>query len=226
MTGTKCDTCMPGYWGLAGVEPLGCKTCDCDPFGTTAGNVNTCNAVSGQCSCKPGSTGRKCDQCEDGYHSLTQNGCTSCNCSAAGTQPSLLDKCNKNTGQCDCKLNVEGTNCDQCKQGFYNLLQSNPQGCTQCTCDTKGTVGGSGECEQQSGNCTCKLLVVGQRCNQCKLGTYGLNQSNPNGCQPCNCFPKGTRDGDTKNPGKNKSHLISEYTGKLCPTCIYDHFQT
>jgi len=164
VTGTKCDTCMPGYWGLSGVEPLGCKTCDCDPFGTTVGNVNTCNAVSGQCSCKPGSIGRKCDQCEDGYHSLTQNGCSSCNCSAAGTQPSLLNKCDKNTGRCDCKLNVEGNNCDQCKQGFYNLSQSNPQGCVQCACDIKGTAGGSGQCEQQSGNCTCKLLVVGQRC--------------------------------------------------------------
>lgn len=188
------------------MEPLGCKTCDCDPFGTTVGNVNTCNAVSGQCSCKPGSIGRKCDQCEDGYHSLTQSGCSSCNCSAAGTQPSLLNKCDKNTGRCDCKLNVEGNNCDQCKQGFYNQSQSNPQGCVQCACDIKGTAGGSGQCEQQSGNCTCKPLVVGQRCNQCKLGTYGLNQSNPNGCQPCNCFPKGTRDGDTKRPGKNESH--------------------
>ena len=202
MTGTKCDTCKSGYWGLSGHEPLGCKECDCDPFGTTAGNVNTCNSVTGQCSCKPGVIGMKCDQCKDGFHSLTQNGCTTCNCSVAGTPPSLLDKCDKSTGRCDCKRNVEGNNCDQCKQGFYNLTESNPQGCTQCACDPKGTVGRSGQCKQQSGNCTCKPMVVGQTCNQCRQGTFGLNQSDPNGCQLCNCFPKGTTDGDRKKPGK------------------------
>ena len=205
VTGRTCNTCKAGYWGLSGHEPLGCKTCDCDPFGTTAGNENACNSVTGQCSCKAGVIGRKCDQCKDGFHSLTPNGCSSCNCSVAGTPSSLLDQCDKTTGECTCKLNVEGKNCDQCKQGFYNLSQSNPQGCTQCVCDTKGTVGGSGQCEQQSGNCTCKPLVIGQTCNQCKPGTFGLNQSDPNGCQPCNCYPKGTIDGDKKNPGQSKS---------------------
>lgn len=208
VTGAKCNTCKSGFWGLSGREPLGCKTCDCDPFGTTAGNVDTCNSVTGQCSCKPGVIGRKCDACRDGFHSLTPNGCTTCNCSVAGTPPSLLDKCDKTTGSCDCKLNVEGNNCDQCKTGFYNLSQSNPQGCTQCVCDTKGTVGGSGQCEEQSGNCTCKPLVTGQRCNQCKLGTFGLNQSDPSGCQPCNCFPKGTQDGNRKRPGKISALLF------------------
>ena len=205
VTGRTCNTCKAGYWGLSGHEPLGCKTCDCDPFGTTAGSENTCNSVTGQCSCKAGVIGRKCDQCKDGFHSLTPNGCSSCNCSIAGTPSSLSDQCDKTTGECTCKLNVEGENCDQCKQGFYNLSQSNLQGCTQCICDTKGTVGGSGQCEQQSGNCTCKPLVIGQTCNQCKPGTFGLNQSDPNGCQPCNCYPKGTIDGDKKNPGQSKS---------------------
>ena len=206
--GRTCNTCRSGYWGLSGQDALGCKTCDCDPFGTTPGSVNTCNSTTGQCSCKEGVIGRKCDQCADGYHTLTQNGCTSCNCSVEGTPPSLLDKCNKNTGVCSCKLNVEGNNCDRCKSGFFNLSQSNPQGCEQCACDTKGTVGGSGQCDQQSGNCTCKPLVIGQRCNQCKVGTFGLNQSNPNGCEPCNCFPKGTTDGDRKSPGKYTSAYL------------------
>jgi hypothetical protein len=30
---------------------------------------------------------------------------------------------------CYCKSNVEGVSCDQCKPGFINLTQSNPDGC-------------------------------------------------------------------------------------------------
>ena len=200
--GTRCNTCRTGFWDLTGQDLLGCKACECDPFGTVAGLVNTCDQVTGQCSCKSGVTGRRCHQCSDGFHSLTPDGCSSCNCSAAGTLPSFLNRCNQDNGTCSCKLSVEGENCDRCKPGFYNLRQSNPQGCTQCACDTKGTVGGSGECEEQSGNCTCKPRVIGQQCNQCELGTFGLNQSDPNGCRPCNCYPNGTVGGDRKSSGK------------------------
>ena len=203
ITGNTCNTCRTGFYGLTGQDPLGCKECNCDPHGTEAGRVGSCDAVTGDCSCKPGVIGRNCGQCSDGFHGLTQNGCSSCNCSAAGTPQSLVDKCDKDYGNCSCKLNVEGNNCDKCKPGFYNLMQSNRLGCTQCSCDTKGTVGGSGECDQQSGNCTCKRLVIGQQCNQCMLGTFGLNQSDPDGCRPCGCHPKGTVDGDTKSSGKS-----------------------
>lgn len=27
-----------------------------------------------------------------------------------------------------------GANCDLCKQGFYNLEDRNPEGCTECFC--------------------------------------------------------------------------------------------
>ena len=29
--------------------------------------------------------------------------------------------CNKETGQCSCKCNVEGTKCDKCKPSFYGF---------------------------------------------------------------------------------------------------------
>lgn len=32
------------------------------------------------------------------------------------------------------QANVMGANCDLCKQGFYNLQASNPEGCTECFC--------------------------------------------------------------------------------------------
>lgn len=35
---------------------------------------------------------------------------------------------------CECKLNVEGGQCDKCKAGFFNLDSANPFGCLDCYC--------------------------------------------------------------------------------------------
>ena len=199
VTGLKCDKCLTGYFGLTGNDPQGCKDCNCDPFGTKNGTM--CDGVTGNCECKTGSIGRKCDECAEGHHSLTKDGCKACNCSSAGTIRAFVDKCDKSNGVCQCKLYVEGENCDKCKTGYYNLSRDNPQGCTPCSCDPKGVTGVLGQCDLQSGNCSCKRLVTGQRCDQCQPGTWNLNSSNADGCQPCNCFPKGTVNGDKKRPG-------------------------
>uniref|UniRef100_A0A8D2DLV8 Laminin subunit beta-3 n=1 Tax=Sciurus vulgaris TaxID=55149 RepID=A0A8D2DLV8_SCIVU len=42
----------------------GCRACDCDFRGTE--NLG-CDKVSGRCLCRPGLTGRRCDQCQRGY---------------------------------------------------------------------------------------------------------------------------------------------------------------
>lgn len=39
-------------------------TCKCNPYGSYGG---TCDPASGQCSCKPGVGGQKCDRCEPGF---------------------------------------------------------------------------------------------------------------------------------------------------------------
>jgi len=36
-----------------------------------------------------------------------------------------------------CKANVEGANCDTCKEGTFDLQQMNPDGCTNCFCSGK-----------------------------------------------------------------------------------------
>ena len=38
------------------------------------------------------------------------------------------------SGECRCKRHVTGHKCDRCKQGFFALLDANPEGCTECFC--------------------------------------------------------------------------------------------
>lgn len=51
---------------------LGCISCNCNINGSI---LNACDPLSGQCSCKEGVSGLKCDICEDNYYGLTHDGC-------------------------------------------------------------------------------------------------------------------------------------------------------
>ncbi|XP_064894739.1 laminin subunit beta-3 isoform X4 [Columba livia] len=53
---------------------LGCTECDCDFQGT---EDMGCNKTTGQCLCRPGVTGPRCDQCQRG-HCSTYPGCELC----------------------------------------------------------------------------------------------------------------------------------------------------
>jgi laminin gamma 1 len=70
----------------------------CDPFG--------------QCKCKPGVTGQKCDRCLPNHYDLTSDGCKLCNCNPIGSydSPAICDPID---GKCRCKSYVEGQNCDR-----------------------------------------------------------------------------------------------------------------
>lgn len=51
------------HWGLS-KEEEGCQPCGCDIGGSYD---NDCDFSSGQCNCKPGITGRACDQAIPGF---------------------------------------------------------------------------------------------------------------------------------------------------------------
>lgn len=53
---------------------------------------------------------------------------------------------------------------------------------SECSCYAPGTVAGLNMCHASSGQCTCKLDVVGRRCDTCASGFYGLSEANPFGC--------------------------------------------
>lgn len=201
--GQRCDQCKAMFYNLTRVNSEGCQPCLCNMSGST---TRLCDKTSGQCPCRSTVTGRQCERCKLGFHTLTNSGCQSCQCSKTGTRLGAADRCDVVSGQCQCKNYVSGYRCDRCKPGYYNLLQTNDNGCTRCRCDAGGTVG---VCHNVTGVCTCKRNVTGQFCNQCPTGFYNLTSSNPNGCQSCECYHKGTQVG-----AKNGELLCSSSTGQ------------
>lgn len=110
-----------------------------------------------------------------------------------GICDSLSDEVNAiEAGACHCKANVNGRQCNVCKEGFWNLTAANPDGCESCTCNIQGTINNSG-CNPHTGECVCKRLVTGKDCNQCMPETYGLSDSQ-DGCTPCDCNAGGSMD--------------------------------
>lgn len=70
----------------------------------------------GDCICKPGFGGRRCDVCAPGYRNHPK--CEPCPCSQAGSLN--FDTCEEE--RCICKPNVEGLYCDRCKVSFFTLM--------------------------------------------------------------------------------------------------------
>uniref|UniRef100_A0A3Q2V502 Laminin, alpha 1 n=1 Tax=Haplochromis burtoni TaxID=8153 RepID=A0A3Q2V502_HAPBU len=82
--GKSCDQCAAGYYGYPA-----CSACGCDMAGT---EETFCNATLGVCSCqntgncvcKPGVSGRRCEECVSGWFGLSAenlDGCLQCFCS-------------------------------------------------------------------------------------------------------------------------------------------------
>ncbi|XP_060095142.1 laminin subunit alpha-2 isoform X2 [Heteronotia binoei] len=131
--GERCDKCAPNSWGHDIVS--GCKACDC----SVAGSLSLqCNPDTGCCFCRPEFSGDKCTECRLGYRNYPQ--CITCECLTAGTEQHTCDSemekcsCADHTGQCTCKVNVEGVYCDRCKPGRFGLYARNPLGCSSCYC--------------------------------------------------------------------------------------------
>ncbi|XP_054836339.1 laminin subunit alpha-5 [Eublepharis macularius] len=167
--GRECSRCATGYWGFPR-----CRPCDC--------GTRLCDELTGQCICPPRTVKPECTICEPqtfGCHPLV--GCEDCNCSHAGIQDLTELGCHTDSGQCRCKPNIVGRQCDLCAPGYYGYPN-----CRSCDCHRAGTE--ADVCDRVTGQCHCKENVEGPRCDQCLLGTFSLDASNPKGCTRCFCF--------------------------------------
>ncbi|XP_055005634.1 LOW QUALITY PROTEIN: laminin subunit alpha-2 [Boleophthalmus pectinirostris] len=188
--GPKCDRCSRGYFNF---QEGGCTPCDCSHVG------DNCDANTGQCICPPNTMGERCDRCAPNHwgHDIT-TGCKECGCSALG---SVAQQCNVNTGCCTCRDNFRGEKCNECQIGYRDFpqciqCQCNVAGADRETCDLERGVCG---CADRTGKCSCKVNVIGDHCDQCKVDTFGLSMQNPLGCSKCYCY--GLTHSCTEAPG-------------------------
>ncbi|KAL3282973.1 hypothetical protein HHI36_006131, partial [Cryptolaemus montrouzieri] len=128
-------TCPSGTYGDPG-RGIECKVCPCPLTNPSNQFGRTCSlAPDGDviCDCPSGYTGRRCEQCSAGYEGNPMIPGDSCRlaqqdvCNSAGTRSAVGSSCN-------CKSNVEGPTCNQCKANAFYLSPDNQFGCISCFC--------------------------------------------------------------------------------------------
>ncbi|KAM3603251.1 uncharacterized protein V6R79_019351 [Siganus canaliculatus] len=149
--GASCERCAPGFYGDA-ITAKNCRECKCNKCGTSS-----CDDRTGVCHCKPGVTGRFCDQCEEGFSGFSScQGCRRCECGPA----SVRSTCHPLTHSCPCRPGAGGRYCERCLPGFWDYSSS---GCQKCNCE-------SGHCDMHTGECLSEAASVNLcniSCDEC-----------------------------------------------------------
>ncbi|DAA15893.1 TPA: laminin, alpha 1-like [Bos taurus] len=162
--GDRCNRCCPGYhqqpWRPGTVSSGNtCEECNCHNkakdcyYDEDVANQRRSLNIAGQfrgggvcIGCLQNTMGVNCETCVDGYyrpHGVSpyeDHPCRPCDCDPVGSLNSVCIKDDLHSdlhrGTCFISVleNVEGSHCDRCKPGFYNLEEKNPQGCSECFC--------------------------------------------------------------------------------------------
>jgi len=198
--GPRCEECEDGYFGDPegrrgnGIRP--CQKCNCNN-NVDPGAIGNCDTNTGEClRCIDHTDGFNCERCAQGFFgdalAIKRPGdppsCQPCQCYPLGTNiddQTQLPICNGLTGDCSCKHNVAGRDCDRCEDGYFDITSAD--GCAPCNCDAIGSINAT--CNVVTGQCNCHVGVDGLQCEECKPLHYGFS---PTGCSPCDCDPTGS----------------------------------
>ncbi|XP_070555377.1 laminin subunit alpha-like [Ptychodera flava] len=224
--GEQCEYCCPGFvqkkWRPATIDDANeCEPCNChdhtdeceydeevarlrislDIYGNYEGG--------GVCqNCQHNTEGINCEKCKAGYYRPrgvprdSPNVCQPCDCDYFYSTGS----CAEETGQCECRPEYAGVNCDRCADGYYGY-----PACRPCDCHRNGTR--DGVCQVGGGQCPCKPNYVGLNCDRCAPGYYNFPE-----CVPCACERIGSRD-MTCDPESGQCQCRSNYGGRACEEC-------
>lgn len=131
--GLSCEDCSPGFYkGEQGLYLGLCEPCECN------GHSDECDPKTGVCrNCRDNTYGENCEICLPGYYgNATSGGCLPSDGSVKCTDCSIegTSSCDRATKRCNCKPNVVGVRCDECREGTFSISEHNPYGCLECFC--------------------------------------------------------------------------------------------
>uniref|UniRef100_H3B4L9 Laminin subunit beta 2 n=1 Tax=Latimeria chalumnae TaxID=7897 RepID=H3B4L9_LATCH len=203
--------------------------------------------VHGRCVCKHNTKGLNCEQCDSFYNEFpwrpaegrNTNACKNCGTPSPSHQAGIRSL-----------LLMESYSISDCQAFNYKIIFSStsfvliffffPQ-CVipillsfppACDCDPDGSLNG-GICDSHddptlgmiAGQCRCKDYVEGLRCDKCKSGFFGLSEDHPQGCQACQCDPRGTVSGGLQcDPVSGDCFCKRLVTGRGCNKCLPEHW--
>lgn len=216
--------CKRLIFAMSSVIYDGGKPCNCDPTGTKRFGNGTliCDAIGGQCQCKPLVIGQRCDRCAPGSFNFGEEGCTACNCDRIGSSDNLCDQRN---GQCACRIKAGGRQCNLCPPRNWGFPT-----CQPCVCNNHAS-----SCDPETGECIdCQHSTAGKNCEVCATGYYGDSTGGtPNDCLRCQC-PGGSSenqfsqtcflDRSSTPPSSICDSCEEGYTGRQCEECDDGYF--
>uniref|UniRef100_A0A8C5QNT2 Laminin subunit gamma 1 n=1 Tax=Leptobrachium leishanense TaxID=445787 RepID=A0A8C5QNT2_9ANUR len=150
------------------------------------------------CNCKHNTFGVDCEKCLPFYNDrpwrrATANSaseCLPCNCNGRSQECYFDPELYRSTGHgghcTGCIDHTDGPNCERCRENFYR--QGSDEPCHPCHCNSVGSL--STQCDN-SGRCSCKPGVMGEKCDRCQPGFHSLTEA---GCRPCACNAAGSTD--------------------------------
>ncbi|XP_061707812.1 laminin subunit alpha lam-3-like [Cydia pomonella] len=204
--GAKCK-CLHGTCGSHCSRPCETPECSCGERG--ACQFDETGAIL--CvNCTENRAGPLCDRCLTGFYNAVPDGpCLPCECDPDGSDGTCTYSKHQKT--CNCFLGFTGPLCDACADENavfpYCLVTELTTSVPECKCDVRGVVNPEKVCEDI---CECKENVVGERCDACAPGHFGLRADLPEGCRPCYCAHVTDSCVEDPQPGDNMVFPLGE----------------